>query len=451
MDLRAARTTLSFIFSAWHNQAARIFNVDVVAVLLAITLPWSTTGAVVLIALLLVAIIPTLDAGSFLRSLARPVCALPLALLALAVVGTLWANSPWSERIHGINPLVKLIAIPFLLYHFERSQRGVWVFVGFFVSCALLMGFSWVEWFQPALKFRAAIANGIPVKNYIDQSQAFTLCMFALAPLIIVWCHQRRYAWAAACAALILGFFANMMFVISARTALLYMPAMLVLFAMRYLRRSEAALLLAGTLAIASLVWFTSPLMRGRIHDISLEYGEYQQNISGSTGQRLEYWQKSLKLFAEAPLLGNGTGSTRQLFEREAVGQSGLAAEVISNPHNQTLNVAVQWGLLGVVVLYAMWFCHLLMFLGRSLRRSLPAWIGLIVVAQNVVSSLLNSHLFDFQEGWIYVLGVGVAGGMVFGRQSDRATAGASEGSDAADVDVDRALRLAPEPHTFGP
>jgi len=33
-------------------------------------------------------------------------------------------------------------------------------------------------------------------------------------------------------------------------------------------------------------------------------------------------------------------------------------------------------------------------------------------VVQNFISSLLNSHLFDFHEGWIYVLGVGVAGGM---------------------------------------
>jgi O-antigen ligase len=37
-------------------------------------------------------------------------------------------------------------------------------------------------------------------------------------------------------------------------------------------------------------------------------------------------------------------------------------------------------------------------------------WVGLTVVVQNIVSSLLNSHLFDFHEGWLYVLGVGVAG-----------------------------------------
>jgi len=50
----------------------------------------------------------------------------------------------------------------------------------------------------------------------------------------------------------------------------------------------------------------------------------------------------------------------------------------------------------------------LLLFRGEGL----VAWIGLMVVLQNFFSSLFNSHLFDFHEGWMYVLGVGVAGGM---------------------------------------
>jgi hypothetical protein len=31
---------------------------------------------------------------------------------------------------------------------------------------------------------------------------------------------------------------------------------------------------------------------------------------------------------------------------------------------------------------------------------------------------LFNSHLFDFVQGWIYVLGVGVAGGTVLRHQA---------------------------------
>ena len=90
------------------------------------------------------------------------------------------------------------------------------------------------------------------------------------------------------------------------------------------------------------------------------------------------------------------------------VGQP-VAAEVVGNPHNQTLNVAVQWGTLGVIILYAMWAVHLLQFRGDGL----VPWIGLLVVVQNIFTSLFNSHIFDFHEGWMYVIGVGVAGGML--------------------------------------
>src|SRR5204863_3620032 len=106
-------------------------------------------------------------------------------------------------------------------------------------------------------------------------------------------------------------------------------------------------------------------------------------------------------------------------FEQAAVGQEGAAAAVVGNPHNQTFNVAVQWGTAGVVVLYAMWLIHLLLFRGDDLA----SWVGLLVVVQNVVSSLFNSHLFDFHEGWMYVIGVGVAGGMVIRAQQAEAKA----------------------------
>jgi hypothetical protein len=82
----------------------------------------------------------------------------------------------------------------------------------------------------------------------------------------------------------------------------------------------------------------------------------------------------------------------------------------VANPHNQTLSVAIQWGVAGVIVIYAMWLFHLLLFYRAD---GLAGWIGLLVVVQNLLSSLFNSHLFDFHEGWMYVLGVGVAGGMV--------------------------------------
>ena len=52
------------------------------------------------------------------------------------------------------------------------------------------------------------------------------------------------------------------------------------------------------------------------------------------------------------------------------------------------------------------------------------AWIGLMVVVQNFFTSLFNSHIFDFNEGWMYVLGVGIAGARMLeaGRRECRGT-----------------------------
>ena len=53
-------------------------------------------------------------------------------------------------------------------------------------------------------------------------------------------------------------------------------------------------------------------------------------------------------------------------------------------------------------------------------------WIGLVIVVQNIVGSLFNSHLFDFGQGWVYVLGVGVAGGMALKKRATEQLAGAA-------------------------
>jgi O-antigen ligase len=94
------------------------------AVLLAALLPWSTSGVAVVSLIWLAALIPALDFGAFVGSLKRPICALPIALFALAAAGTLWSDAEWGARLYAIGPTTKLLMLPLLFYHFERSTRG---------------------------------------------------------------------------------------------------------------------------------------------------------------------------------------------------------------------------------------------------------------------------------------------------------------------------------------
>jgi hypothetical protein len=124
----------------------------------------------------------------------------------------------------------------------------------------------------------------------------------------------------------------------------------------------------------------------------------------------MEYLKKSAAIVEAAPVIGHGTGSIAEQFRLMASGDAGSASAVATvNPHNQIFAVAIELGVLGAAVLLAMWAAHVLLFRGVGLM----AWIGTIIVVQNFLSSMVNSHLFDFGQGWLYVFGVGIVGGTV--------------------------------------
>jgi O-antigen ligase len=411
-------SSLSVIWSARHDPAARILNIDLLTVLIAVLLPWSTTGVAIAAVLWFVALIPSVEPRALLRSLMQPISALPIAIFALALVGTLWSDASWGARLHSVSPTAKLLVLPLLLYHFQRSPRGLWVFIAFLASCTLLMVVSWAVAFEPNLTLKPeTVARGIFVKNYLDQSQEFALCAVALAYPIMMLLRTGRTRLALLLTAIALSLLANMMFVVVSRTALVTMPIMLAVFALLHLRWRTSLAIFAAAFVLAALAWMASPRLQWTTTTFLRDYQIYKEyDQPTSIGVRLEFWQKSLRFIAEAPVIGHGTGSTRELFEQAATGPKVLAGgQVVSNPHNQTLHVAIQWGVLGVIVLYATWWLHLLLFRGEGLA----AWIGLMVVVQNIFTSLFNSHLFDFHQGWMYVLGVGVAGGMVLGARRD--------------------------------
>jgi len=410
------RSVLLASVSAWVRSWFWLLCTDLYPALAAAALPWSTTAVVVFMSVWIVILLPTIDYNAFVKVLVHPAALFPVGLAVLAILGMLWADDSWSARIQGVSPVAKLLVIPLLLYHFQRSERGHWIFLAFLASCSMLAATSWVLYFFPDLTVAAGKPLGVPVRNYIDQTQEFSLCIFGLAAVVVALVAKGRHAMALACTALLLTFFLNMTFVVLARTAVIYIPVLAALFAIKFLSaRAAISLLVLGGLA-GGLIWSTSPYLRWRVertvHDLKLAR---DTDIATSNGQRLAYWRTSIDVIARSPIVGHGTGSTKEIFKAASEGKTGEWANSVRNPHNQILYVSIQWGLIGSIVLLAMWYFHLTLFSATTLI----GWIGLIVVVQNFLSSMLNSHLFDFHEGWIYVLGVGAAGGYAIRQKAD--------------------------------
>ena len=204
MSASAAAPPMSLMLRYWRDRALWTTIADVFAILTALALPWSTSLVAIFMACWLGAVAWVMDWRAYARLLKQPICYLPFALVGLALVGTLWSDAAWGARLYAIGPTVKLLVLPGLFYHFERSSRGMWVFIAFLVSCTLLMVMSWIVAIDPGLSLKAPDepgGRGIFVKNYIDQSQEFALCAVALAYPIITSAARRtgsgrRWCWA---------------------------------------------------------------------------------------------------------------------------------------------------------------------------------------------------------------------------------------------------------------
>lgn len=391
---------------------------DWLAVASVASLPWSTSATGILVAVWAVAAFSVLTRDR-LRECARvPSACLPAALVGLAAIGMLWAQAPFGERLAGLASYVKLLAIPVLMIQFSESARGPLIVRVFLISCALKMAVSWITALFPSL-WPFGMMPGVPVKDYIIQSGEFLLCAFGLAHLALdAWQRgdRRRAAWFAIASLL---FLANIVYVATSRTSIIVFFGFVLLLALqRFSKKGVLATLIVGVV-FAGVAAASSHYLRMRAANVWVEIEDYRQKDMGtSTGYRLEMWRKSVDIIAKAPIIGHGTGSTQEMFRREAIGKSGMAAMVTDNPHNQTMIIAIHLGLIGVILLYAMWVSHAMLFM----RPGLYAALGLAIVVQNVISALSNSQLFYFSPGWLYAFGVGVLGGMLL-RDSRKAGA----------------------------
>ena len=393
--------------NARFDHAALQWLADWLAVGVALALPWSTSLAAILIVAWLVAVLPTLDMAAVKRELMTPAGGLPVLLWCLGLIGMLWADVDWVARYQGFDSFNRLLIIPLLLAQFRRSENGIRVICGFLVSETAVLIVSYILILTPGLTWRGNV-GGVPVHDDIYQGSAFLVCAFGVLGYA-AYRGGKNPGTAFGFLVLAALFIANFAFVVVSRIALLAAPVLILFMGWRLWRWKGILSACLAAVVLGGVLWAFSPSLRDRVHDSFDEIAQYRaSNQTTSIGLHMAFFKESIEIMSSAPIFGHGTGTIPTQFRKVTAGSSGADAVVADNPHNQTFAVAIQIGAVGALVLWAMWIAHFLLFRGDSLA----AWIGPVVVVENIVSSTAHSHLFDFSNGWLYVFGVGVLGGM---------------------------------------
>lgn len=389
---------------------------DWLAVAVVVALPWSTSATQICGVLWLFAVVPTLDIAAIRRELGTGAGGLPVLLWGLGLFGMLWAHVSWAERLEGLASFHRLLVIPLLLAQFRRSRNGPWVLYGFLISSMVALVASFVlilihstSWFGQGV--------GVAVHDDVYQSSLFLICAFGL--LGTAWDKSRKRHWAAGLpfALIAAAFFMNFAFVpLFSRITLATAPVLAGLLGWRRSRWRGLFGACAVLAILGTVLWFSSHSFRIRLHNSVEEIDSYRStNRATSLGMHAAFLNESQAIIAAAPIIGHGTGSIPDEFRQITARMSGAAGVATDNPMNQTFTIAIQLGVVGAILLWAMWVAHLLLFRGADII----AWIGTVIVVENIISCTVHSHLFDFANGWLYIFGVGVLGGMTLGRQTD--------------------------------
>ena len=389
---------------------------DGFAVAVAVALPWSTSATQICGMAWLVAVVPTLSITAVRRELTSAAGGLPVLLWCLGVLGILWAHVGWTERLAGLSSFHRLLIIPLLLAQFRRSDCGLWVLCGFLISSIVALVASFVLISIHSMGWRGN-GVGVAVHDDIFQSSLFIICAFGLFGA--AWNEARKQHWTGMLlfALMAASFLANFAFVeLFSRITLAVAPVLAGLLGWRWSRWKGlfGACMVLATLAAG--LWFASRSFHMQLRSSVDELREYHAtNRATPIGMHLAFVTEALAIIASAPIIGHGTGSISDEFRGITAQRSGAAGVATNNPHNQTFAIAIQVGLVGAILLWVMWIAHLLLFRGTDV----VAWMGTVIVVENILSSTVHSHLFDFANGWLYIFGVGVLGGITLRRRAD--------------------------------
>ena len=258
-----------------ENRKKLVTWVDILAVAIAVSLPWSTSATGILVGLWFFTLVPVLRWNDLRRKILTPAGGLPVLLVLLGVAGMLWADVTLLERWKGLDSFLKLLAIPLLLVQFRRSERGTWVFAGYLLSCVALLAVTAIVVVVPPLSAIFLHFDNVVVKNAATQSGEFVVCIFGLLFLATEAAERRSWTKFFVFFAIIIGMLASILYVATGRTALAVALALLIVFVAKRSGARGPAIVFSGAILVSVIGWSSSHYLRERTTQIWIDLKQY--------------------------------------------------------------------------------------------------------------------------------------------------------------------------------
>lgn len=332
-----------------------------------------------------------------------------IAIAALGAIGLAYSLAPPAEALRLFVKHLVLLAIPVLasLAWTQRERElavkafALSMLVVLALSCGLFLGLVPPG---PGPVIKGLASNAYVFKLQITHSYLMAFAVFIYAAYALSATRRvPQVGWAIASLAAL----ANIGVMVQGRTGYVVVLVLaLVVLGYRHGWRGVAAALIGGAVLVTG-AYSASSAFRLRVDQVGSEWAKWragEPRMSGGVYDRLTFFANTWRIIEAHPVAGVGTGGFAEAYRREIAGTGQLAT---TNPHNQYLLSAAEQGVLGLVLLFGLFYA-----LWRDARRRARPPDRLVLhalLAATVVASLVNSMLIDHVETLFFAWGCGIA------------------------------------------
>ncbi len=327
--------------------------------------------------------------------------AILLALAGLAL-SMLWATAPIDEALHAWTKHTKLAMVPVIILLLRTRAEALRAMTCFLAMQAIILLLSWLSWLHlpmPFPTFATAERKYLVFAGQLDQP-----IMMALAAAVF-W-HLRkdiglrsRNGFIASVGIVTLSLL-SVLGIQYGRTGQVVAMATVAITIFWTVPRRYKILALLSPLVVAALAFAVSPQVQTRMGQVWQESNSYKASgdIESSSGERLNYWRRSLQAIAEQPVQGYGVGSWNMQYNRMEGGKGRIHTYQIRNPHEEFLLWTVEAGLFGLLLLAGIFIASFRdsLRMQSSAQRATFSTILAILIACAFNSALFDAAIGDF-------------------------------------------------------
>ncbi len=380
-------------------QHSATLSIDWFVLLLAFSIPLSTSAVSVLAVLILAAWI---IGGDYARKWAvitrNPVSLALLFYLSLFFLGLFWSRNI-GAGLEIIGKQWKLLLFPVLLSSIVYGHRRRYI-VSFVAGLTVAMLMTYLAWFD-------ILHYGGVSPEHLTRRLFHVVYNPLLAFGFYLVCHEALWGKRSGGRRLILvllaGCMAVDMFITEGRTgqAVFFVLLGLLLFQFFSRNKLKAVLFVLLILPLTFAAGYRlSPTFQNRVDAVGQEIREFRENPNTSVGLRLLFWKNSWRIISEHPLFGVGTGDFRSSYSEV---NAELSPDMVAtdNPHNQYVFILCQFGILGLVSLLSIFVAQIYQAVTveddwRRIRLAFPVFFLTIMLAESYLVVYETGFLFAF-------------------------------------------------------